>query len=199
MADFNEDKVVVTDNEWVDVKREAFPEVGADDYIYIVAKKETAAAIILDKKTLQYVMRMEGTLYSNFAPTVKIMTETIEPGETPEIAVVRGVEEEFGIGVGYDINVAYLGTINGTFQELHNYYIYFIVMDYEKTEFEGDGSIGEEKSDSLLVDGTKLNITKDFLTWIAYGMLQQGITRGDDQITALLDLHAIDPNLLKNI
>jgi len=194
--DVTDSKTVITDSEWIKVIRTSFPEVGADDYIYTEALRETVAAIIVDENSLNYVMRMEGTLSSNFHPTLKIMTETIEPEDTDhEFSVIRGVKEEFGIDVEED-RIAYLGTINGTFQELHNYHIYFIFLDYEKTDFEGDGSVGEERSSSQLIEGKEWNMVKDFLSWISYGMLQNAWKNPSHDASQIMKSKNIEPEII---
>ena len=89
-----------------------------------------------------------------------------------------------------------LGTINGTFQELHNYYIYFVVLPYEKVAFEGDGSIGEEKSGSQLISAGEWNMVKDFLSWIAYGMLQNAWRDSEHDAAKLMQSRNINPKII---
>ena len=164
------ERKVISDNEWVEVVQADFPGV-SDNYIYIKALKETAACIVIDANTGKYLMRVEGTLANNFTPAPKIMTETLEEGESAFQACIRGIKEEFGEDVG-EHQVAHIGTINGTFQELHNYYIYFCVLPYSASYFEGDGSEGENKSMNILMDAHEMPTIKDFLTMTAYGFLK---------------------------
>lgn len=163
-------EIITTDNNWVEVVKTAFPGV-ADEYIYIQALKETAVAILIDANTAKYVMRLEGTLANNFTPAPKVMTETLEEGEDPLQACIRGIQEEFGQEVSQH-QVAHIGTINGTFQELHNYYIYFGVIDFQDMDFDGDGSEGEDRSANILLDSREMITVKDFISLTAYGMLQ---------------------------
>ena len=159
---------VVLEDDWVAVKQKAVPEIGCESYIYTEAKKETVAALIFDMNTQCYLMRVEATLSSDFTPALKVMTETIEGEETPEQACLRGIAEEFGCNDIEDIE--YLGTINGTFNELHKYHIFLVAVNYTPTEFEGDGSAGEDKSHNALLPEKDFSQVKDFISWVAFGM-----------------------------
>lgn len=165
---------ILAEDDWVRVKRMAVPEIDADSYIFTECKRETAVCIVRDADG-RYLMRNEATLQSNFTPAPKVMTETLEEGETAEQAVYRGIKEEFGIENTGD--AIYLGSINGTFQELHNYHIY--LMDWSDTpigfdaDFEGDGSRGEDRSNNVFITEEEWAQVKDFISWIAFGMMKQ--------------------------
>lgn len=161
-------ETVILENDWVAVKQKAVPEIECESYIYTEAKKETVAALIFDMNTQCYLMRVEATLSSDFTPALKVMTETMEGEETPEQACIRGIAEEFGCDNVEDIE--YLGTINGTFNELHKYHIFHVAVNYTSTGFEGDGSAGENKSHNALLPEKDFKQVKDFISWIAFGM-----------------------------
>lgn len=165
---------ILAEDDWVRVKRMAVPEIDADSYIFTECKRETAVCIVRDADG-RYLMRNEATLQSNFTPAPKVMTETLEEGETPEQAVTRGLLEEFN---GAPIEpLIYLGSINGTFQELHSYHIYLADGDFlmagEGDTFDGDGSRGEDRSNNVFITEDEFAQVKDFISWIAYGMMKQ--------------------------
>lgn len=165
---------ILAEDDWVRVKKMAVPEIDADSYIFTECKRETAVCIVRDADG-RYLMRNEATLQSNFTPAPKVMTETLEEGETAEDAAYRGMVEEFGIeNLG---DAIYLGSINGTFQELHNYHIF--LFSWSDTpigfsdDFEGDGSRGEDRSNNVAITEEEWAQVKDFISWIAYGMMKQ--------------------------
>lgn len=169
---------IIVEDDWVRVKRVAVPEIDADSYIFSECKRETVAAVVetvdMDGNRA-FIMKNEATLASNFTAAPKVMTETMEEGESPDDAVIRGLKEEFGISDSDCEQIVYLGSINGTFQELHNYHLYYVMVPfYDKeqgqAEAEGDGSLGEERSNVLVVPHQDFAQIKDFLSWICYGM-----------------------------
>ncbi len=166
---------ILAEDDWVRVKRMAVPEIDADSYIFTECKRETAVCIVRDADG-RYLMRNEATLQSNFTPAPKVMTETLEEGETAEQAVIRGLIEEFGAEP--ESAPIYLGSINGTFQELHNYHLYLVegIAPAHADLIgagEGDGSRGEERSNSMNITEEEWAQVKDFISWIAYGMMRQ--------------------------
>lgn len=163
---------ILAEDDWVRVKRMAVPEIDADSYIFTECKRETAVCIVRDADG-RFLMRNEATLQSNFTPAPKVMTETLEEGETAEQAATRGLLEEFN---GAPVEpLIYLGSINGTFQELHNYHIFLADGDFlmASEDFEGDGSMGEDRSNNITITEAEFAQVKDFISWIAFGMMKQ--------------------------
>lgn len=163
---------ILAEDDWVRVKRMAVPEIEAESYLFMECKRETAVCIVRDADG-RYLMRNEATLQSNFTPVPKVMTETLEEGETAEQAVIRGLKEEFGVDPASD--PIYLGSINGTFQELHNYHIYLvegIEPSAADLSGDGDGSRGEDRSNNVFITEDEFAQVKDFISWIAYGMMR---------------------------
>lgn len=167
---------ILAEDDWVRVKRMAVPEIDSDSYIFTECKRETAVCIVRNSDGWTYLMKNEATLQSNFTPAPKVMTETLEEGETMEEAVVRGLLEEFGVAPVEP--PVYLGSINGTFQELHNYHIYLVEgIEPPAADLigagEGDGSRGEERSGTINITEEEWAQVKDFISWIAFGMMKQ--------------------------
>lgn len=178
---------ILSEDDWSRVKRAVVPEIGCGHYLFIESKNDTVAAIVettdIDGNRL-FIMKNEATLQSNFTPALKIMTETVENGEVPDDALVRGLKEELGLEDNDVDKIIYLGSINGTFLEAHNYHIYYVVAPYYNKEVyesaaKGDGSLGEERSGIVIVSHEDFVQSKDFLSWVAYGMLQHAEFRGD--------------------
>jgi hypothetical protein len=164
---------ILAEDDWVRVKRMAVPEIDADSYIFTECKRETAVCIVRNSDGFTYLMRNEATLQSNFTPAPKVMTETLEEGETAEQAATRGLLEEFN---GAPVEpLIYLGSINGTFQELHNYHIFLADGDFlmASEDFDGDGSRGEDRSNNVTITEEDWAQVKDFISWIAFGMMKQ--------------------------
>jgi len=177
---------IIEGNEWVDiVVKQPLNESDAP-YIHFQNKKETVAAIIYDMYTQEYILRVEPTLPSNFSPVPKIMSETMEGDETSDMALIRGIKEELGLDISED-SFAYLGKLKGTYESLHNFYLYFVIVDGYNTysDFEGDGSEGERNSMNLKVRPDMI-ITEDWLWLTAFGLLKAKLASGDEAIMELL-------------
>jgi len=161
---------IVEGNSWVDIVLEVIPEHKSEEpYLYFKSKKETVAAIVFDVNTQEYVFRVEGSLPSNFTPAPKILSETMESGEVPEQALVRGIKEEMGLDIDSS-NFCYLGKLNGTYEGTHKYYLYIVLVESYNisSDFSGDGSGGEKNSTNVKMPVGQI-VVEDWLWLTAYG------------------------------
>jgi len=179
---------VIGGNDWHDIVDRTIPERDEESYIYLRAKKETVAAVIFNADSQKMVMRVEGTLPSDFTPVPKIMSETIEGAETIDVALVRGVKEELGVDIRPD-QFVFLGKLNGTYDSLHKFYLFFVVLDEfdTETDFFGDGSPSEDNSANIEIDPSNI-VTEDWLWLTAYGLLKTKINSSDQGVLDLLTM-----------
>lgn len=166
---------ILNEDFWGKVIKKNMPEAKGVDYVYYQSKRETVVVIVVDRASGDYIMRNEGTLASNFAPTPKFVTGTVEDDDKDLFATVsREVKEELGQKVD-QAGTYFLGTLAGSFNELHPYYMYLCIVDYKNAVPSGDGSAGESKSSTLKVRLADLNGMKDMVSLAALGTFFQKI------------------------
>lgn len=181
---------IVSTNLWHDIVEYSNPDLGfgyaSEPYLYLRCNRQTAVGLCWDPDAKMLVLRVEGTLQSNFVPAYKLMSETIEScdgleGKGCHAALVRGIAEELGWHFASeqeaDASIYFLGTLAGTYNEMHNFYCAAVVLPgyYEfwsrgrGVDFEGDGSAGENNSGVVCIQLDDVKLISDWLFWYVFG------------------------------
>lgn len=130
----------------------------------IIKEPDLVVCIIYLIETNQFIIRNE------YIPPFKyrdgqeyhitVLSGGIKEGETPQIALLREIEEEAGIVISPDYNIEFMKPLFVSKGHTSKYYPALISLterDYHEVIAKGDGSKAEKKSQSVKVDLMYLN------------------------------------------
>lgn len=140
----------------------------------VVSEKDMVVIIPFLQEYNQIIMHLEPVppyklKKPEFDKFLTVVSESIEPGETPEAAVRRGLKEELGFGLKEDFEIEISKPLFVSKGNTNSYYCCILhLMEHDYTEFAPttDGSIEEVAANNIKIDLKYINtlMTQDIIT-----------------------------------
>lgn len=150
-----------------------------------VSEKDMVVIIPFLQEYNQIIMRLEHVPpYKLKKPDVDkfltVVSESIEPGETPAEAVRRGLKEELGYGLREDFEIEISKPLFVSKGNTNSYYCCILsLMEHDYTEFTPttDGSDAEAMASNIKIDTKYINtlVTQDVITAYMLELLKNNL------------------------